>query len=139
MNLYTVHYRHEDSHSLASLAERAILVRDGFSWPALVLGPAWLAWRSMWIVLAIYVAVMLVIVAAARLFGLPDGVSLVVTAAVNLLLALEGNGLYRWSLERRRYHERAVVTGASLAEAEERFFASRTALRHDMAAGPLQP
>ena len=84
-------------------------------------------------------AAMLVIAAAARLFGLPDGAVMVVTAAVNFLLALEGNGLYRWTLEQRRYHERAVVSGASLAEAEERFFASRTALNHDMATGPLEP
>jgi hypothetical protein len=139
MKLYTVHYRHEDARSVAALAERAILVRDGFSWPALAFGPVWLAWRGMWIVLAFYVAVMLVVAAAARLFGVPDGAVLVVSTAVNLVLALEGNGLYRWTLERRRYHERAVVTGASLAEAEERFFAGRAALGHDMASGPLEP
>jgi hypothetical protein len=131
--LYSVHYRHEDAPSLAALGERVQLVKEGFSWPALIFGPFWLAWRGMWLVLAFYVALLMVIAATARLFGLPDGAVSVLTTAVNLLLAFEGNGLCRWTLERRRYHERAVVSGASLAEAEERFFTNYTM------AGPLKP
>jgi Protein of unknown function (DUF2628) len=139
MKVYSVHYRHEDAASLAGLAERAVLVKDGFSWPALFFGPVWLAWRRMWLVLAFYVALMLVVAAIARFVGLPDGAVAIITTAINLLLALEGNGLCRWTLERRRYHERSVATGASLAEAEERFFATCTVARKAVAAGPLAP
>jgi hypothetical protein len=127
MKLYSVHYRHEDAASLSGLAERAVLVKEGFCWPALLFGPVWLAWRGLWLALAFYVALMLVAVAFAMLMGLPNGDVSLVTMVVNLLLALEGNGLCRWSLERRRYHERAIVAGGNLPEAEERFFASWSA------------
>ena len=136
MKLYTVHYRHEDARSLAGLADRAILVREGFSWPAFAFGPFWLGLRGMWIVLAVYVALMIVLVALARFAGMPEPVVSVVTSAINLLLGFEGNDLYRWSLARRRYHERAIVSGRDMEEAESRFFGSLTGARRVAAAEP---
>jgi len=124
MKFYSVHYRHEDAASLTGLAERVVLVKEGFSWPALLFGPVWLAWRGLWLALAFYVALILVVVAIAMLIGLPDGAVSLITMIINLLIALEGNSLYRWSLERRRYHERAIVAGGNLSEAEEHLFAS---------------
>jgi hypothetical protein len=139
MKIYTVHYRHEDAGSLAGLAERAVLVKEGFSWSALLIGPIWLAWRGMWLVLAFYVAAMIILAAIVRLLGLPDGVASVVAVAINLLVAMEGNGLWRWSLDRRRYKERAVTTGSSLAEAEERFFIGCPALQRVVSEGQSLP
>jgi hypothetical protein len=139
MKLFSVHYRHEDASSLSALADKAVLVREGFSWPALIFGPFWLAWRGMWLVLAFYVAVMLVVAAIARLFGLPDAAATIIATAINLLLALEGNDLLRWTLERRRYHERGVVLGNSLAEAEERFFAGGPMVRKPLPSPPVVP
>ncbi len=136
MKLYSVHYRHEDAASLAGLAERAVLVKEGFCWPALFFGPLWLAWRGLWLALAFYVALMLVVVAFAMLTGLPSGAVSLVTMAINLLLALEGNGVRRWSLERRRYHERTIVAGGNLPEAEERFFALWSLAHKPVAQGP---
>ncbi len=135
MKLYSVHYRHEDAASLASLAERAVLVKEGFCWPALLLGPMWLAWCGLWLALAFYIALMLVVVAFAMLMGLPNGDVSFITMVAQLLLALEGNGLCRWSLERRRYHERAIVAGGNLSEAEERFYASWSAVHKRVADG----
>jgi len=139
MKLYSVHYRHEDASSLSGLAEKAVLVKEGFSWPALIFGPLWLAWRGMWLVLAFYVALVLVVAAIARLVGLPDGAVTIITTVINLLLALEGNDLLRWTLERRRYHERGVVLGNNLAEAEERFFAGRITGRKPLPESPVAP
>ncbi len=137
MKLYSVHYRHEEASSLSGLADKAILVKEGFSWPALFFGPFWLAWRGMWLVLAFYVALMLVIAALARLIGLPDGAATIITTAINLLLALEGNDLLRWTLERRRYHERGIVLGDGLAEAEERFFTGKAMAQRSLPESPV--
>jgi hypothetical protein len=136
MKLYTVHYRHADAKSLAGLADGAVLVREGFSWPAFVFGPFWLALRGMWIVLAVYAAAMTLLVVLARSAGLPETAVSILTSALNLLLGFEGNDLYRWSLARRRCHERAVVSGRDQEEAEARFFASLTASHrhHDLEA-----
>jgi len=139
MKLYSVHYRHEEVTSLAGLADKAVLVKEGFSWPALFFGPFWLAWRRMWLVLAFYIALMLVVAALARLTGFPEGAVSVITTAINVLLAFEGNDLLRWTLERRRYHERGVVLGDGLAEAEERFFAARTMARASLPDTPAIP
>lgn len=139
MKLFSVHYRYEDAASLSGLADKAVLVKEGSSWPALIFGPLWLAWRGMWLVLAFYVALVLIVAAIARLVGLPDGVVTIVSTAINLLLGLEGNDLLRWTLERRRYHERAVVLGNNLAEAEERFFAGRAAVRRPLPESPVTP
>lgn len=129
MKLFTVHYRHEDAGSLTGLAERSVLVREGFSWPAFAFGPFWLALRGMWIVLAGYAALMVALMALARFAGLPEGAVTVVTTAIGLLLGFEGNDLYRWTLARRRYHERAIVSGRDIEEAEARFFSEMTASR----------
>lgn len=136
MKLYSVHYRHEDAASLVGLAECAVLVKEGFCWPALLFGPVWLAWRGLWLALAFYVALMLVVVAIAMLTGLPNSAVSFIAMIINLLLALEGNGLCRWSLERRRYHERAIVAGGNLPEAEEHFFTSLSAGHKVVAQGP---
>ena len=122
MKVYTVHYRQEASGSLIGLGEDAILVKEGFSWPAFLVPLIWLAYKRMWIVLAFYVA------AAAGLTLLEQGEVVAESAlfvgnlALNLILGLEGNDIYRWSLQRRRYREHAVVVGQNLVSAEQRYF-----------------
>jgi hypothetical protein len=120
--VYTVHYRQEASGSLAGLAEDAILVKDGFSWPAFFLAPLWLISKRMWIVLAFYIAAELALTAVAYKGWLPEDALTVLSLGISLLLGLEGNDLYRWTLARRRYRERATVAGDNLVAAEHRFF-----------------
>lgn len=124
MKVYTVHHRQEASGSLTGLAEDAILVKEGFSWPAFLFGPLWLLYKRMWIVFVFYLAVELALGAAAYSGQLPDDATTVLSFAVQILLGLEGNGLYRWTLRRRRYRERGIVAADNLAQAEHRFFAA---------------
>jgi hypothetical protein len=75
-----------------------VLVREGFSWGGLVLGPLWLAAHRAWIAAAISLAAcVLVVVFAAE----PAGWILLVGVA--LILGLTGNDLRRWALENRGY------------------------------------
>lgn len=122
MRVYTVHHRQEASGSLTGLGEDVILVKDGFSWPAFFLAPIWLIYKRMWIVLAFYVAVAIALTVLAEMALAPDSAVFVGNLAVNLLLGLEGNDLYRWTLARRRYREQAAVVGHDLMTAEQRYF-----------------
>jgi hypothetical protein len=75
-----------------------VLVREGFAWGALILGPLWLAAHRAWIAAAISLAVYVLIAALA-----PQPAGGILAAAVALILGLTGNDLRRWALENRGY------------------------------------
>jgi hypothetical protein len=122
MRIYTVHHRQEASGSLTGLGEDAILVKDGFSWPAFFVPLLWLIYKRMWIVLAFYLAATAGLTALAQFALATENAVFAGNLAINLILGLEGNNLYRWTLARRRYRERAVVVGRNLVTAEQRYF-----------------
>ena len=122
MRIYTVHHRQEASGSLTGLGEDAILVKEGFTWPGFLVPALWLLYKRMWIVLAFYLAATAGLALLAQGALLPETAVFVGNLAVNLLLGLEGNDLYRWTLARRRYREQAVVMGSDLVTAEQRYF-----------------
>jgi hypothetical protein len=78
-------------------AEPAV-VREGFSWGALVFGPFWLAAHRAWIAAAITLAAYVLI--AALVPRPPAGI---LTTGLMLILGLTGNDLRRWALEHRGY------------------------------------
>jgi hypothetical protein len=121
--LYTVHYREEAKGSLPALADEAVLVKVGFSWPAFLVPFVWLIWKRMWIVLAFYLVAEAALIGLAVRPVLPDNALLVLSFALHLLLGLQGNDLYRWTLDRRRYRERGAVAAEDAAAAERRYFA----------------
>lgn len=120
--LFTVHYREEASGSLTGLAEDAILVKQGFSWPAFLFAPLWLLFKRMWIVLLLFLALAGGVTALGVARWIPDDVVTMLGLGLHLLLGLEGNDLYRWTLARRRYRERAVVAADNRLAAERRYF-----------------
>lgn len=124
MKTYTVHYPPESGVSMTGLARDAILVKDGFSWPAFLVPFIWLLYNRMWIVLVIYVAAEIALAAIAAGLHLPDGLTMVMSLALSAIIGFQGNDFHRWSLERRRYKQQSIVAGGNLSEAEHRFFAN---------------
>jgi hypothetical protein len=124
LKIYTVHHRQEASGSLTGLGEDAILVKEGFSWPAFFVPLIWLVYKRMWIALAFYVAAIGGLTVLAQIALVPESAVFLGNFAVNLILGLEGNDLYRWTLARRRFREQAVVLGSNLITAEQRYFAA---------------
>jgi hypothetical protein len=122
LKIYTVHHRQEASGSLTGLGEDVVLVKEGFSWPAFFVPLIWLIYKRMWIVLAFYVAATAGLMVLAQSIIMPESAVFVATLVLNLILGLEGNDLYRWTLGRRRYREQAVVVGRNLVTAEQRYF-----------------
>jgi hypothetical protein len=75
-----------------------VLVREGFSWGALLFGPFWLAVHRAWIPAVLTLAAIILII-----FLTTDGVSLALWSALTLLLGLSGHDFRRWSLDHRGY------------------------------------
>jgi len=97
-----------------------VLIKEGFCWPALFLPELWLLFRRMWLVLLTYLLVALVVYAFdVRSEGPLASVFL---ALARLWLAVEGNGLRRWTLAGRGYELVGVAEGRNVDEAEIRFF-----------------
>ena len=88
MKVWTVHARP---------GAAPLLVRDGFSWGALLFGPLWLSWHRAWIPAALTIAFGLVL---ALLSGAWGGLLL---GALSIALGLFGHDLWRWSLDQRGY------------------------------------
>ncbi len=121
MAIFTVHIPATRAGEAPS-AEKIVLLRDGFSVPATLLGPFWLAWNRAWIPAIGWTALLALIVFAGVKLGASSETLSLVNAALACLLGFEGSRLVAWSLARRHYSESAVVIGETADEAEEIFF-----------------
>jgi hypothetical protein len=102
-----------------------VLVREGFSWGALIFGPLWLAAHRAWIAAAISLAAIVLIVALA-----PKPASGILMAGLALILGLTGNDMRRWALENRGYLLVHVLAAGNRDDAFTRLLTHRP----DMAA-----
>lgn len=111
MRFWTAHLRSDSP---------PVLVREGFSWGALVFGPLWLAWHRAWI------AAVLSAAAAALILELTAGAAAaVLMCGLAALLGLSGHDLRRWSITHRGYMLTQVIAARSEAEALGRLLAQR--------------
>jgi hypothetical protein len=101
-----------------------VLVREGFSWGALLFGPLWLGVHRAWIP-----AVLTMVATALILFLATDGLSALLLTALVLSLGLSGHDLRRWSLDHRGYLLAQVVAARSEIDALERLLSRRPDLR----------
>jgi hypothetical protein len=107
-----------------------VLVREGFSWGALLFGPLWLATHRAWIAAVIALAASVLIVALAN-----DASAASLLLALAVLLGLSGNDLRRWALDRRGYLLSQVVAARNEIEALGRLLDRRP----DLAGSFLPP
>ena len=96
MRIYTVH--------LSLWGRPPVLLREGFSWGALIFGPLWLAAHRAWIPAALALCLYVLIAA----LPLP-GIQWILALALAWALGLWGHDLARWSLARRGYSLAHVV------------------------------
>ena len=128
MQMYTILLRR---HGLDPDRDIVVL-KDGFSWPAFLLGGLWALWHRMW-----WVALGLII-GAAGLSGF--GVMVfadtfspqVLTFAFALLAGILAHDLRLWSLERRGFVEGGIVSARNREEALLRFLEEDTVLADDI-------
>jgi hypothetical protein len=96
-----------------------VLVREGFSWWALIFGPFWLLARGAWLpaLLGLLAAGVISRAPADRVAWLETGLA--------FAFGLFGRDLWRWSLAQRGFTLVHVVTAGSEDEAFARLLARR--------------
>jgi hypothetical protein len=99
-----------------------VFVRDGFSFWAFLLGPLWMLWHRLWLVLIGYLLAAASLQLALAAVGAPFAVRLTVAVLLALLVGFEAPTLRRFTLARRRWRNVGVVIGDDLESAEHRFF-----------------
>ncbi|HSU06781.1 MAG TPA: DUF2628 domain-containing protein [Acetobacteraceae bacterium] len=111
MRIYTAHLRARTEPKL---------VREGFSWGALVFGPLWLLAQRAWIpaVLAFAAAILVGVLTAA-------GARIVLELGLAVLLGLVGHDLVRWSIARRGYVLAHVLAAGNAEAALARLLTAR--------------
>jgi Protein of unknown function (DUF2628) len=120
--VYSVYEPPKPPADLALRAEKLAFVKEGFSWPALLVPALWLIYQRMWIELLIFLAIFTVLPFA---FGWnQQNEQLVgwIGFALTLLFAFEANDLKSAALERRGYRLAGVAMGSDRTEAELSFF-----------------
>jgi len=120
MRIYTVYI---DPRSAAP-DRGAVLVREGFSWPAAIFSLFWALYHGLWGAALAIVALGLALGAAEVALGFDLAARLVLDLASAVLVGATANDWRRWSLRRAGYLFAGVVVGRDLAAAEARFFAA---------------
>lgn len=115
MRVYTVHLRPGDA------VESAVLVKEGFSWPALLFGPLWSLYRRLWLATVLWAAVLVLLSVASRALPGAAGAFGAAWLAFSILFACEANDLRRRALARRGWREMGVVGGQGQDSAARRF------------------
>jgi len=121
MRVYTAHIR----VGSAAPDEDAVLVKEGFCWPAFLFTLLWaLFHRLWWVLLGLFVVGLALSLAleALALHPLIEGAAML---GYQLIIGYVANDLRRWTLARRGFEQVAVVAAPDRAAAEQRFFAAR--------------
>lgn len=122
MTAYYVYEPASEAPSVSARAEQLDFVKDGISWPALIVPAFWLIYHRMWIELLVYLAAYGALGWAMTYSQNGADFLAWVGLALTLLLAFEANDLRRYALERRGYRQLGVAIGSSREAAELSFF-----------------
>ena len=127
MAVYTVHAPPIRGNARLTAAEDCVFVKDGFSLPAFVFAPLWLAFHHLWLALIGYLAAAAALGFGLALAGIAEGLAFIAFVCLALVVGAEGGTLRRWTLAQRDWRELGVVVAADRDAAERRFFDSWTA------------
>ncbi len=124
MRIYTVHRRPGGRGRRRSEDADVVLVKEGFSWPALFVPLVWALYHRLWLGAAAYVGAALLLAAGAEVVALDAAGQSALGIAFTLLVAWSANDWRRWTLARAGYRLAGVVSGPTLVAAERRLFAA---------------
>lgn len=124
MTVYSVYEPPAKAPEVLTRAEALAFVKEGFSWPALLVPGLWLLFQRMWLE---FVLCVVLFVVPGWLLGQSDqGKALLswISLGIVVLFAAEANDLRRAALERRGWRQIGVAIGQSREGAELSFFRS---------------
>jgi hypothetical protein len=120
MTTFTVHEPPPRKNEETASPVRFAFVRDGFYFWAFLLGPVWMLYHRLWLVLLMYLAGTGAIQVALWALGVSGLVKFIVALLIAVLVGFEAGTLRRWSL--RRWINRGIVVAYNREAAEHRFF-----------------
>ena len=136
MTTFTVHEPPPRKNETTASPVRFAFVRDGFYFWAFLLGPVWMLYHRLWLVLLMYLAGTAAVQVALWALGVSGLVKFTVSLLIALLVGVEAGSLRRWSL--RRWTNRGIVVAYNREAAEHRFF-DRWSGHLPADAGPAEP
>jgi len=116
MSIYSVHLR--DNGKKSDLA----VIPDGFSWGAAAFGFAWALYVGAWDAALMLFGLQMLASALIPLLVSDPGIQGAVQLGLALVVGFGANELRRALLALRGLHEVGVVIGASIEDAERRYF-----------------
>lgn len=119
---YTVHESPTPPTDRMDRAEALRFIKDGFSFPAALAGPVWLATHKLFQALGLYLAGVAMLGVCYMWLGLPAHVAGIMLVAMHVLIGFEADTIERADLERQGWADLGAVTGASALECQRRFF-----------------
>jgi hypothetical protein len=122
LQTYTIYERYPAPEDIEQRASALIFVKEGFSIFAFLAPLIWLLFNRLWWELGALFALMVILSGALTLLGVGPEIDATVSLLVNIIFAFEARNLHRYNLERNGYSMIAIVSGANLDEAEQRFF-----------------
>lgn len=115
--IYTVH---TNSWSAAPDGD-AVLIKEGFSWPAFLFGPIWALWHGMWRTAIALLLLSAAVSGAAFFAGLTEAGDFALSMGLQVAMGLWANDWRRYVLARRDVFERGAIAARRLRDAERRY------------------
>ncbi|HKH34984.1 MAG TPA: DUF2628 domain-containing protein [Beijerinckiaceae bacterium] len=137
MKTYTLHVPAGAPPGDAEALDRAVLVKDGFSWGAFFFSFVWFFAHRLWLAGLIVLVAVGTLAALLQILSVGGGASFWAAFLFAILVGLEANSLRRWTLARSGRPAVDVVAASDLEEAETRAFARW--LEGGASAGAAQP
>jgi hypothetical protein len=116
--IYTVHEKPEASDA----ADRMVLVREGFSWAALIFTVLWLLAQRLWMAAVVYVGLVAAVMFAAEALKLPAPSIAMLQILLQLMLGFVAHDLQRAKLKYRGYRMSGVIVAESEIFAQRRYY-----------------
>ena len=123
MKTYTLHVPAEAPPGDAGALDRAVLVRDGFSWGAFFFSFLWFFAHRLWLAGLMVLAAVAALAVALQLLRVGPEATFWAFFLLAVLVGLEAGSLRRWTLERRGRPAVDVVAARGRDEAEAQAFA----------------
>ena len=122
MKTYTLHVPAEAPPGDAGALDRAVLVRDGFSWGAFFFSFLWFFAHRLWLAGLIVLVATAALGTALQLLRVGSDATFWAMALLQILVGFEAGSLRRWTLQRRGRPAVAVVAAQDREEAEAKAF-----------------
>ncbi len=116
--IFTVH----ENAAIAEPADRAMLVREGFSVWAFTFTVIWLVMHRLWVEALAFMLLLGMAVYAAKTYGIGEAGQGIVQLFLTVMLGFLAHDLERAALARRGYRMTGVVAAESELAAERRFY-----------------